>query len=171
MDGWMSDAEWERWVDGWVYRLSSGWVGEWVSGVFGWMHGRLGCERTDGRTIRKINVRMDWRIDRWPTQSVAHRILPVLPQILTMAFSIVLFQVSVMGELIPHSYFLVEELIQNKKEELKLSKKLPIIHRADFEALVSDTVRRDSDDVEDPNDIKDVTNFLNERGRWISLIP
>lgn len=70
-----------------------------------------------------------------------------------------------MGELIPHSYFLVEELIQNKKEELKLSKKLPIIHRADFEALVSDTVRRDSDDVEDPNDIKDVTNFLNERGR------
>jgi hypothetical protein len=70
-----------------------------------------------------------------------------------------------MGELIPHSYFIVEELIQNKKEELKMSNKLPIIHRAEFEAIVTDTIRNDPVDEEDPNDIEDITNFLHERGR------
>ncbi|KAK3715077.1 hypothetical protein QZH41_012136, partial [Actinostola sp. cb2023] len=73
-------------------------------------------------------------------------------------------EVSVMGELIPHSYLLIEELVKNKKEEFKKTNRLPFIHRAEFEAIVTDTIRRDSSDVEDPNDIKDVTTFLHERG-------
>ncbi|XP_032226652.2 leucine-rich repeat serine/threonine-protein kinase 2 isoform X2 [Nematostella vectensis] len=73
-------------------------------------------------------------------------------------------QVPVMGEPIPHSYFTVEELIAKKREELKAEKKLPFIHRAEFEALVTDTTRSDALDIEDPDDVKEITKFLHERG-------
>lgn len=74
-----------------------------------------------------------------------------------------------MGELIPHSYLLIEEMIKNIKEEYKRENKLPFIHRAEFEALVTDTIRSDSSDVEDPNDVRDVTQFLHERGMHVAV--
>lgn len=70
-----------------------------------------------------------------------------------------------MGELIPHSYMLIEELMKTIKDEYKKANKLPFIHRAEYEALVTDTIKRDASDVEDPNDVRDVTKFLHERGK------
>lgn len=74
-----------------------------------------------------------------------------------------------MGELIPHSYLLIEEMIRSLKEEYKKANKLPFMHRAEYESLVLDTIRRDASDVEDPNDVIDVTKFLHERGKDYSL--
>jgi len=70
-----------------------------------------------------------------------------------------------MGELIPHSYLLIEEMIKNLKDEYKKTNRLPFMHRAEYESLVLDTIRRDASDVEDPNDVVDVTKFLHERGK------
>lgn len=70
-----------------------------------------------------------------------------------------------MGERIPHSYMLIEELMKTIKDEYKKANKLPFIHRAEYEALVTDTIKRDASDVEDPNDVRDVTKFLHERGK------
>lgn len=75
-----------------------------------------------------------------------------------------------MGELIPHSYLLIEELMKTIKDNYKKANELPFIRREEYEALVTDTIKHDRSDVEDPNDVRDVTKFLHERGTyWMFL--
>ena len=73
-------------------------------------------------------------------------------------------QVPVMGEYIAHSYLLLADLIQQTKEQKARDGKLPIMHRTEYEALVTETIRNDQSDIEDPSDVKEVTKFLHERG-------
>ena len=70
-----------------------------------------------------------------------------------------------MGELIPHSYLLLADLIQATRDELTVAGELPIMYKAEYEALVLDTIRNDASDIEDPDDVKEVTKFLHERGK------
>ena len=46
------------------------------------------------------------------------------------------------------------------------------MHRADYEALVLDTIRN-LEGVEDPDDVQEVTTFLHERGTEITnrIVP
>lgn len=73
-------------------------------------------------------------------------------------------QVPVMGEYIAHSYLILADLIQQIKEAKARDGKLPIMHRTEFESLVTDTIKNDPSDIEDPSDVKEVTKFLHERG-------
>ena len=71
---------------------------------------------------------------------------------------------SIMGEMIPHSFLLVAEVIQAKGEELRNAGKIPIMHKSEYEALVLDTIKNDEYDIEDSNDLRVVTEFMHERG-------
>lgn len=75
-------------------------------------------------------------------------------------------QVSVMGEKIPHSFLLVADVIHAKRQELQNNGKLPIMHKSEYEALVLDTIKNDALDIEDTNDLVEVTNFMHERGKF-----
>lgn len=75
-------------------------------------------------------------------------------------------QVSVMGEKIPHSFLLVADVIHAKRQELRNNGKLPIMHKSEYEALVLDTIKNDALDIEDTNDLVEVTNFMHERGKF-----
>lgn len=79
-------------------------------------------------------------------------------------------QVSVMGEKIPHSFLLVADVIDAKRQELRNNGKLPIMHKSEYEALVLDTIKSDVLDIEDTNDLVEVTNFMHERGKFEFLI-
>lgn len=72
--------------------------------------------------------------------------------------------VSVMGEKIPHSFRLVADAIQNQRRELNEQGRTPIMHKTEYEALVHDIIRNDDLDIEDSNDLRDVTQFMHERG-------
>ena len=74
-------------------------------------------------------------------------------------------QVSVMGEKIPHSFRLVADAILAKRQELHKIGRSPIMHKTEFEALVLDIIKNDPIDIEDANDLIDVTQFMHERGR------
>ncbi|XP_068716726.1 leucine-rich repeat serine/threonine-protein kinase 2-like isoform X1 [Montipora capricornis] len=73
-------------------------------------------------------------------------------------------QVSVMGEKIPHSFRLVADAILAKRQELHKIGRSPIMHKTEFEALVLDIIKNDPIDIEDANDLIDVTQFMHERG-------
>ncbi|XP_078352523.1 leucine-rich repeat serine/threonine-protein kinase 2-like isoform X1 [Oculina patagonica] len=73
-------------------------------------------------------------------------------------------QVSVMGEKIPHSFLLVADVIQAKRQELRNNGQMPIMHKSAYEALVLDTIKNDTLDIEDTNDLVEVTQFMHERG-------
>lgn len=70
-----------------------------------------------------------------------------------------------MGEKIPHSFRLVADAIQNKRQELNEQGRTPIMHKTEYEALVHDIIRNDDLDIEDSNDLRDVTQFMHERGK------
>lgn len=74
-------------------------------------------------------------------------------------------QVSVMGEKIPHSFLLVADVIQAKRQELRDKGRMPIMHKSEYEALVLDTIKNDTLDIEDTNDLLEVTQFMHERGK------
>ena len=81
-------------------------------------------------------------------------------------------QVSVMGEMIPHSFLLVESAIHAKRQELHDLRKLPIMHKSEYEALVLDIIKNDPQDIEDTNDLREVTQFMHERGtNWPGSAP
>jgi len=69
-----------------------------------------------------------------------------------------------MGEKIPHSFLLVADVIQAKRQELRITGRLPIMHKSEYEALVLDTIKNDTLDIEDTNDLVEVTKFMHERG-------
>lgn len=69
-----------------------------------------------------------------------------------------------MGEKIPHSFLLVAEVIQAKRQELRNNGRFPIMHKSEYEALVLDTIKNDTLDIEDTNDLVEVTQFMHERG-------
>ena len=73
-------------------------------------------------------------------------------------------EVPVMGEMIPHSFQLVADAIQAKRQELRNIRKLPIMHKTEYEALVLDIIKNDALDIEDTNDLREVTQFMHERG-------
>lgn len=75
-------------------------------------------------------------------------------------------QVSVMGEKIPHSFLLVADVIEAKRQELRDNGRLPIMHKSEYEALVLDTIKNDTLDIEDTNDLVEVTKFMHERGEF-----
>ena len=74
-------------------------------------------------------------------------------------------QVSVMGEMIPHSFLSVADVIRDKRQELRDGGRMPIMHKSEYEALVLDTIKNDPVDIEDTNDLTEVTRFMHERGR------
>ena len=77
-----------------------------------------------------------------------------------------------MGERIPHSFRLVAEAIQKKGLELKEHGRTPIMHKTEYEALVHDIIINDDLDIEDGNDLRDVTQFMHERGKpWTTSFP
>ncbi|KAJ7367436.1 Leucine-rich repeat serine/threonine-protein kinase 2 [Desmophyllum pertusum] len=41
---------------------------------------------------------------------------------------------------------------------------MPIMHKSEYEALVLDTIKNDTLDIEDTNDLREVTQFMHERG-------
>ena len=41
---------------------------------------------------------------------------------------------------------------------------MPIMHKSEYEALVLDTIKNDTLDIEDTNDLVEVTQFMHERG-------
>ena len=71
-----------------------------------------------------------------------------------------------MGEKIPHSFLLVADVIQAKRQELRNTGRLPIMHKSEYEALVLDTIKNDTLDIEDTNDLVEVTKFMHERGEF-----
>ena len=71
-----------------------------------------------------------------------------------------------MGEKIPHSFLLVADVIQAKRQELRNNGRLPIMHKSEYEALVLDTIKNDTLDIEDSNDVVEVTKFMHERGEF-----
>lgn len=73
-------------------------------------------------------------------------------------------QVLVMGEKIPHSFLSVADVIQAKRKELRDKGRMPILHKSEYEALVLDTIKNDPLDIEDTNDLTEVTQFMHERG-------
>lgn len=80
-----------------------------------------------------------------------------------------------MGEKIPHSFLLVADVIQAKRQELRNNGRLPIMHKSEYEALVLDTIKNDTLDIEDTNDLVEVTQFMHERGErelsyWLKKI-
>jgi len=70
-----------------------------------------------------------------------------------------------MGEMIPHSFWLVADAIQAKRQELRFMGRMPIMHKSEYEALVLDIIKNDEYDIEDTNDLRDVTQFMHERGK------
>ena len=70
-----------------------------------------------------------------------------------------------MGEKIPHSFLSVADVIQAKRKELRDKGRMPILHKSEYEALVLDTIKNDPLDIEDTNDLTEVTQFMHERGR------
>lgn len=70
-----------------------------------------------------------------------------------------------MGEKIPHSFLSVADVIQTKRQELRDNGRMPILHKSEYEALVLDTIKNDDLDIEDINDLTEVTQFMHERGR------
>ena len=77
-----------------------------------------------------------------------------------------------MGEMIPHSFLLVESAIHAKRQELQDLRKLPIMHKSEYEALVLDIIKNDPQDIEDTNDLREVTQFMHERGKhWPGSAP
>ena len=75
--------------------------------------------------------------------------------------------VPVMGEMIPHSFLLVADAIEAKRQELRDAQKTPIMHKSEYEALVLDIIKNDTMDIEDTNDLSDVTQFMHERGKLV----
>ena len=73
-------------------------------------------------------------------------------------------QISVMGEMIPHSFCLVADAIRDKRLELLNLRRMPIMHKSEYEALVLDIIKNDTFDIEDTNDLREVTQFMHERG-------
>lgn len=71
-----------------------------------------------------------------------------------------------MGEKIPHSFLLVADVIEAQRQELRNSGRLPIMHKSEYEALVLDTIKNDALDIEDTNDLVEVTKFMHERGEF-----
>ena len=71
-----------------------------------------------------------------------------------------------MGEKIPHSFLLVADVIEAKRQELRDNGRLPIMHKSEYEALVLDTIKNDTLDIEDTNDLVEVTKFMHERGEF-----
>ena len=69
-----------------------------------------------------------------------------------------------MREMIPHSFWLVADAIQAKRQELRNTGETPIMHKSEYEALVLDIIKNDTMDIEDANDLRDVTQFMHERG-------
>ena len=69
-----------------------------------------------------------------------------------------------MGEMIPHSFLLVAEAIRARRLELKELGRMPIMHKSEYEALVLDIIKNDTLDIEDTNDLREVTQFMHERG-------
>ena len=71
-----------------------------------------------------------------------------------------------MGEKIPHSFLLVADVIEAQRQELRNSGRMPIMHKSEYEALVLDTIKSDTLDIEDTNDLVEVTKFMHERGEF-----